>query len=767
MAQINYIDNKVLDKIKKKLRKPQICSDRLELVTKSFMETEGESIVIRRAKAFYKVLTEMPIWIANWQMIVGNFGTLEPFSAQYYPEYSTWLLDEVDTISNREGDKFIINSMAREKIEKYLLWWKGKTVEDFIWSLVENDVKRANEEGLISGSIIRNPIGQVIPNFEKVLQKGFIGIIEEIKRRSSSLDLTTGEDIKKRLFFQAGIMCCEAVIKFAYRFSELANKMAEVEENLERKKELLLISKICKRIPAYPAETFPEALQTIWFIELASFIEQGGLGISLGRFNKYLFPYYEQDIKSGKLSREEAKRWLASFWVNCNQEIPLLDQRTTLINAGYPLSMQPTIDGTDELSELCIEVDKEIRLSQPDIAVLIDTQNGKPSDEFLIKCAELLPIDMKPKFFNYQIGKRMIMERGVPEDVVEDWANVGCVAPYIPGKTWGLQSTGFFNFAKVLNETLGEAVDKKIKSFNGFMNLYHEKIKEFLRKSIILGNAEMIAHAERAPNIFTSLLVEDCILKGKTMHEGGCRYYAPAVNGVGLTVAVNSLIAIKKVIEEEVDLKKLRGILQKNFVNHEEFRQKLMYRIDKFGNDIPEVDGLACKIGEIFCDEVRKYKDPWGHQYTAGLYSVSAHIGLGMLTGATADGRLAGVALNDGISPAQGTCSEGPTAVIKSAAKINHIKACNGTLLNMKFSATYFRDPVSLRKFIALLKTYMELGGYHVQFNVIDTDILRDAQKHPEKYPDLLVRVAAYVAPFTKLPKLLQNDIIARSELNI
>lgn len=765
---------------------PDVCIERCKLLTRSYQETEGEPMVIRRAKALSKILEEITLQIEDWQLIVGNFAG-QTFATSVFPEYSwQWVLDELDTLPNRPVDKFRVTEEAKDVLCELLPWWKNRSVQEHVTKILPEDVQKALEKGLISSGVMTSGIGQCLPNYEKVLQLGFSGLEQQVLTKLEEMDLTIPEQYSKKINYEAWLIVCRAVRNFMRRYAEFAHKNAEMENRDWRRKELMEISDACKNISEGAPRTFHEALQLFWFSHVIAYLEQDGLGIAGGRFDQYMYPFYKKDIESGRITREKAKRLLESLWINFNQILTFFPLRTAGIWSGYPISQQPMISGpdaqgrdaTNEISELILEVEESVRLPQPDIGVICHKQIP---DDFLVRASKVVKQSMKPKFYNYEVAVQQNMMKGISEeDAREHFAAVGCVSPTVEGRYWGPQNVGFVNLAKCLELTLNDGVDPvsgerigpqtgdRFASFDDLMSAFYVQVNSAIQKLIIVGHAVEKTHRELVPLPYGSLLIDDCIENGLDLTQGGARYNIPAVEAVGLGSLVDSLIVIKKAAFEEksINLVDLIENLKHDFPD-EVFRNQLIRNYPKYGDDVDEVDQLAREIGLRFCEEAKKYKCFRGTNYSAGLYSVSAHVGMGGFVGATPDGRRKGEPLSDGVSPAQGRCQNGPTAVINSVAKLAHAAAGNGTLLNMKFTASLLNSNEKLENFAALIKAYMELGGYHVQFNIIDTETLRDAQKHPENYPDLLVRVAAYVALFCQLPKKLQDDIIARTELGI
>jgi formate C-acetyltransferase len=773
--------------ILQKLKKPEVCVERAILITKAYKELEEETAIIKRAKALETLLSNMSIYIQEDELIVGNLAS-KPFSAPIYPEYSwKWILDQMDYFETREGDKFYISEENKKILRDLLPWWKGKSVEERALALMPEYVKKAKDSLLISmENVLTGAIGHFIPNYEKIIKKGFNGIKNEVKKKIDALNITNPDDFKKLQFYRAVIICCDSIINFAKRYSKLAKELAEKTENPNRKKELLKIAEVCDWVPANPARNFIEALQSFWFTHLVAYIFHNGLAVTAGRFDQYMYPFYKKDLERGIITREEAKKWLESLWIKFNEIIKLYNNLGARLYSGFPITQAPQIggldedgrDATNELSELILEVEAEVSLPQPDLAVLY---HKKMKDEFLMKACKIIPLAMKPKFFNVEVGMKHLISFGASIKEARNYAFDGCVESEVPGKTWGWHNAGLINLAKCLELVLNNGVDpitkerigietgdpRSFKSFDEFKEAFKKQVTHAIKLLVIAIHAIETAHKELVPLPFESILVDDCIEKGIDLHNGGAKYNLTGIQAIGLATVADSLMVIKKLVYEEkaLTMEELLEALNNNFQSNEELRQMLLNKVPKFGNDIDEVDELASEILLIYCNEVKKYKNMRGGYFNPGAFSISAHVALGKAVGATPDGRKAGEPLSDACSPAQGRCRNGPTAVYKSLLKLNHEIVTNGTLLNMKFNVSSFKGEENIKRFVNLLRAYMDSGGFHVQFNVIDPKVLEEAKENPEKYPDLLVRVAAYVALFSQLGKEVQEEIISRSML--
>lgn len=772
------------ERILAQLRKPEVCFQRAFLLTESYKETEGFPEILRRAKGFARIVESMEICIEPWQVIVGNFAS-KPFRTSVFPEYSwQWILDEMENLSEREGDKFIVTDEVKEKLLQ-LSWWKGRSVQERVMVLLPEETRDQLESGVISSGLITSGIGQYLPGYELVLNSGINGIKREVSERVAALNLSNPDDFLKKVFYDSLMIVCDAVVRFAERYADLALDMAGHEEEISRKKDLLNIATVCKKVPAEPASNFQEAVQSFWFLHLLAYLEIDGAAIAAGRLDQTLFPYFQKETGSGRMTRETAKRILRSLWINFNQILTFYPAKTSSIWAGYPMTQQPSLGGVDAdgndatngLSDLLLEIEDEIRLPQPDLAIL---HHPGIRRDFLKKACQLLPHTMKPKFFNDPLAREQLLMKGVSKSETFRYSNLGCVTAAIPGASWGPTNYGFVNLPKCLELALNDGRDplrrdrkigpgtgaaSHLQTFERLCEAYHRQVEYAIRHLVIVAHALETVHREVLPLPYASLMVEDCIANGREVNSGGARYNIPGIQAVGLSTVADGLYALKRLVFENraISLVELNETLKRNFEGEGSIF-RLIQKVPKFGNDVEEVDSIARRIGEDFCREVRTHRSIRGFSFLPALYSISAHAGMGQYVGATPDGRKAREPLADGISPGQGRCLQGPTAVIRSIARMNHLAALNGTLLNMKFNANMINDPDKLVKFMALIDTFMELGGYHVQFNILDSALLKEAQKYPEKYPDLLVRVAAYVAQFVILPKRLQDDIITRTE---
>jgi formate C-acetyltransferase len=766
---------------------PEICYERAELITESYKETEGMPVILRRAKALEKILAKMVIRIQPDELIVGNH-TPKPRSSPIFPEFSfAWIEAEFDRLAQRAGDVFLISDECKEKLSAVFKYWQGKTTQEYAANLMPADAKAAQANGVFTvGNYFFLGVGHICVDYGMVLQKGYLGIKADVLKEKLTLDLTNPADLKKSQFLQAVEIACDAAISFAARFAAEAEKQAQAETNDQRKQELLAIAANCRKVPANPAQTFYESLQSFWFVQLIIQLESNGHSISPGRFDIYMYPYYKKDIMSGKLTPEQAMELIECLWVKFNEINKVRDEASTKAFGGYPMFQNLIVggqtadgrDSTNELSYLCLEATENVRLPQPSLSIRF--HQGTPQ-KFLIKSSAVAALGLgMPAMYNDHVIIPSLAARGVSLEDARDYCVIGCVEPQKGGKTEGWHDAAFFSLAKCLELALNDGIDPvtgvqlglktgtlaTMATFDKVMDAYRNQIEYFVKLLVISNNCCDIAHGSICPLPLLSSMVQDCVAKGKSLQEGGAHYNFTGPQGVGVANVGDALVALKKLVygEKIVSRATLADALNKNWAGYETERQIMLNQAPKFGNDDDAADELARLAARIYCEEVEKYTNPRGGQFQAGLYPVSANVPLGAVVGALPDGRLAGTPLADGVSPVSGRDIKGPTAAAKSVAKLDHEIASNGTLFNQKFLPNALKGETGLGNLAALIRSYFSLGGLHVQFNVISKETLEDAQRNPEQYRSLVVRVAGYSAFFTSLDRSLQEDIIARTE---
>ena len=765
---------------------PEICVERAQYITESYKETEDQPIHIRRAKALEKILGQMTIFIQPDEIIVGNQCT-KPRAAPVFPEFSCkWLEDELDRLEKRTGDVFLISEAKKAALRALFPYWNGKTTNELATALMPQAAKDAQKYGVFTvGNYYFNGVGHISVDYAKVLGKGLNGIIAKARSELAELDMTNPEHLAKITFLNAVIISNQAVIAFAKRFSDLAAGMAEKEADPSRKAELLEIARVCAAVPASPAQTFAEALQSFWFIQLVLQIESNGHSISPMRFDQYLFPYL---LRDKDLGIEKAQELLDLLFIKFNEINKVRDEGSTKAFGGYPMFQNLIVGGVDRegedatnpLSYMCLQATANTRLYQPSISIRVHSETPRALYE---KAAEVTRLGLgMPAYYNDRFIIPGLLSRGLTREDARDYGIIGCVEPQVGGKTEGWHDAAFFNIAKVLELTLNNGVDPlsgerlgpetgdltTFATYDALMAAYRKQMEYSVKLLVVSDNAVDVAHGQRAPLPFLSSLVDDCIAKGKSLQEGGAHYNFTGPQGVGVANVADSLAALRKLVYEDkaVSLAELKAALASDFagVEGESLRQMLVNRAPKYGNDEPYADEIAHEGALIYCKEVEKYANPRGGRFQPGLYPVSANVPLGTVVGATPDGRKAGTPLADGVSPVSGMDHSGPTASVKSVTKLDHVIASNGTLLNMKFHPSALKDGQGISNLIAVTETLFNGGGTHIQYNVISKDTLTDAQMHPDNYRGLVVRVAGYSAFFTSLDRSIQDDIISRTE---
>lgn len=812
---------------------PEIESARAILITESYRQTENEPMVIRRAKAFAHILENIPIVIRDLELIVGS-TTIAPRGCQTYPEFSyEWLEAEFDTVETRSADPFYISEKTKQELKEANAYWKGKTTSELATSYMEPETLLAMEHNIFTpGNYFYNGVGHVTVKYGEVLAIGFSGIKAKAQAELDKLCLADGDYQKKSRFLEAVMISCDAAIEYARRYARLALKEAEECTDPVRKRELLQIAQNCANVPEKGATGFYEACQSFWFVQQLLQIESSGHSISPGRFDQYMYPYYQKDMESGKITREFAQELMDCIWVKLNDLNKCRDAASAEGFAGYSLFQnliaggqnEEGIDVTNDLSFMSIQASMHVFLPQPSLSVRV--WNGTPH-EFLIRAAELTRTGIGlPAYYNDEVIIPSLMSRGLTLQDARDYNIIGCVEPQKSGKTEGWHDAAFFNMCRPLELVFSNGMDKGVRigpatgnvedmtTFEQFYDAYKKQMDYAIQLLVNADNAIDMAHAERCPLPFLSSMVDDCMKVGKTVQEGGAVYNFTGPQGFGVANMADSLYSVKTLVydEKKITMGELKEALATNYgkglgaedvaamtakianelkeagktIGEKEVAAilntvvaaseapevkangerilKLIEEVPKFGNDIPEVDAFARDVAYTYTEPLQNYKNPRGGSFQAGLYPVSANVPLGTQTGATPDGRLAYQPVADGVSPSAGKDVNGPTAAANSVSRLDHYIASNGTLFNQKFHPSALSGRNGLENFVGLIRSYFDQKGSHMQFNVVSRETLLDAQKHPEQYKHLVVRVAGYSALFTTLSKSLQDDIIRRTE---
>ena len=780
--------------------KPYIDAQRAILATLAYKENLNQPRVMVRAKMLEKVLDNMSIYIEDKSLLAGNQATKNR-NAPIFPEYTMeFVMNELDQFEKRDGDIFYITEKTKEQLREIAPFWQNNNLRARGEALLPEEVRVFMETGVfgMEGKLNAGDAHLAV-NYERILKDGLRGYEKRVKEYKAALDLTNPDNIDKYCFYNAVLIVLKAVRNFANRYSVLAKDLAEKEMNQKRKIELLEISRICSKVPYEPAETFQEAVQSVWFIQLILQIESNGHSLSYGRFDQYMYPYYDRDIKNGTIKESEALELLTCLWIKTLTINKVRSQAHTLSSAGSPMYQNVTIagqttdkkDAVNDLSFLVLKSVAQTRLTQPNLTVRYHKNINK---HFLDECVEVMRLGFgMPALNNDEIIIPSFMDWQVKEEDAYNYSAIGCVETAVPGK-WGYRCTGmsYINFPRMLLCTMNNGVDltsnkrftkgygyfTEMESYEELLKAWDKTIREITRYSVIVENVIDKASERDVPDILCSALTDDCIARGKTIKEGGAVYDFISGLQVGIANMADCLAAIKKLVYEEkkITRQELWNAILDDFSSpkNKKIQEMLIREAPKYGNDDDYVDQLIVEAYDSYIEEIEKYpntrynRGPIGGIRYAGTSSISANVGQGMSTMATPDGRNAFEPLAEGCSPAHNSDKNGPTAVFKSVSKLRTNKITGGVLLNQKMTPQMLSTEENRQKLELLIKTFFNrLHGYHVQYNIVSKETLIDAQKHPEKHKDLIVRVAGYSAFFNVLSKKTQDDIIGRTEQSL
>lgn len=780
--------------------KPYIDAQRAILATLAYKENLNQPRVMVRAKMLEKVLDNMSIYIEDKSLLAGNQATKNR-NAPIFPEYTMeFVMNELDQFEKRDGDIFYITEKTKEQLREIAPFWQNNNLRARGEALLPEEVRVFMETGVfgMEGKLNAGDAHLAV-NYERILKDGLRGYEKRVKEYKATLDLTNPDNVDKYCFYNAVLIVLKAVRNFANRYSVLAKDLAEKELNQKRKIELLEISRICSKVPYEPAETFQEAVQSVWFIQLILQIESNGHSLSYGRFDQYMYPYYDRDIKNGTIKESEALELLTCLWIKTLTINKVRSQAHTLSSAGSPMYQNVTIagqttdkkDAVNDLSFLVLKSVAQTRLTQPNLTVRYHKNINK---HFLDECIEVMRLGFgMPALNNDEIIIPSFMDWQVKEEDAYNYSAIGCVETAVPGK-WGYRCTGmsYINFPRMLLCTMNNGVDltsnkrftkgygyfTEMESYEELLKAWDKTIREITRYSVIVENVIDKASERDVPDILCSALTDDCIARGKSIKEGGAVYDFISGLQVGIANMADCLAAIKKLVYEEkkITRQELWDAILDDFSSpkNKKIQEMLIREAPKYGNDDDYVDQLIVEAYDSYIEEIEKYpntrynRGPIGGVRYAGTSSISANVGQGMSTMATPDGRNAFEPLAEGCSPAHNSDKNGPTAVCKSVSKLRTNKITGGVLLNQKMTPQMLSTEENRQKLELLIKTFFNrLHGYHVQYNIVSKETLIDAQKHPENHKDLIVRVAGYSAFFNVLSKKTQDDIIGRTEQSL
>jgi len=765
-----------------------ISTERAQLMTQFYKSEEAfaVSLPVRRALSFDYLMTNKALCINANELIVGERGP-KPKATPTYPEVSLHTVKDLDILDEREKVFFKVSQHDKDIYQQEIIpYWKGKSNRDKIMAALPQQWKDAYDAGVFTEFQEQRAPGHTVAG-KKIFDKGLKDLIAEVDQSLAKIDYindTRAHDKSEML--KAMRIAATAMIKYAHRNADELMKMAALEDDDTRKEELVKMSEICRCVPENAPQSFHQALQHYWFFHLGVITELNPWdSFNPGRLDQNLYKYYRHDIDNNIITVDQAKELLMSFWVKFNNHpappkmgVTALESNTytdfALINVG---GVKPDgSDATNELTYLILDVIEEMRLLQPSSMVQISKKNP---DRLVKRALKIVKTGFgQPSMFNTDALVQEMIRQG--KDIV-DARNGGCSGCVETG-AFGTEAywlTGYFNLTKILELTLNNGFDKRTKkqiglktgelsqldTFEKLMLAYNNQINHFANIKLMGNNIIERVIAENITAPFLSLIVDDCISSGIDYNRGGARYNTSYIQGVGLGSVTDNLTALRYHVYENktISLQELKQAIDNNFVNNYALRETLIFDTPKYGNDDDYADDQARAVFEMFFNAIDNKPSTRGGKYRINLLPTTCHVYFGSVIGAMPDGRLAGEPLSEGISPVQGADKCGPTAVLNSAAKLDHIRT-GGTLLNQKFTPAFFNDESAYDKLTAVVRSYFRMDGHHIQFNVIDADTLRDAQKNPEKYKNLIVRVAGYSDYFNDLGTDLQNEIINRTE---
>jgi trans-4-hydroxy-L-proline dehydratase len=765
---------------------PRLSPERALLMTEYYQEGAFLSPPIRRAMAFKRIMEKKDICVNDSELIVGERGPA-PKSTSTFPELCCHTLEDLEILDSREKVWFRVNDETKRQFEQNIIpFWNGKTIREKIFEEMTEEWKEAYAAGIFTEFMEQRAPGHTVLD-DKIYRKGMLGFKKDVDAALCSLDFigdpeahSKGEELK------AMNIAIDAILILASRYADKAKALANVEQDSVRKSELMMIESVCRRVPANAPTNFREALQYYWFVHLGVITELNPWdAFNPGRLDQHLFPFYKAGLEDGSLDRAKAEELLQCFWVKFNNQPAPPKVGVTAAESGTYTDFANintgglTADGTDgvnELTHLILDVINEMKLVQPSSNIQLSTKNP---DEFLRHACRVVREGRgQPSIFNADVIVEELLRQGKTVEDARNGGTSGCVETGAFGKESYIL-TGYFNLPKVLEITLNNGLDprtgKKIgtetgdpstfKSFEELQKAFQQQLKYFIEIKLRGNNVIERIYAENMPVPFLSVLIDDCIKKGKDYNNGGARYNTNYIQGVGIGTITDSLTAIRHHVftNKTMTMRDLLRMLSVNYEGLEKTRLLFVNKTPKYGNDDDEADDMMRWVFEEFYSVVNGRTNTKGGVYRINMLPTTCHVYFGSVTGATADGRKAETPLSEGISPVQGADRKGPTAVLKSAGKMDHVRT-GGTLLNQKFTPHLLDNEKGIENLSHLVRSYFKMGGHHIQFNVVNAETLRAAQCHPEQHRDLIVRVAGYSDYFCDLSKALQDEIIARTE---
>ncbi|MFN8486240.1 MAG: glycyl radical protein [Caldilineaceae bacterium] len=761
--------------------------ERARLSTEAYRASEGEPMALRRAKMLLHLVRNMSITIYSDEIIVGNRSLL-PRMGVIAPEGAVaWVDKELDNLPTRPQDRFNVAPEVIDELRTTIFpYWRGKTLEDVVAQRVPEDVRRAVTGKAFSLNQTDHAQGHILPDVEGWLHLGLDGLHAQVLQTRGQPQV---QGAAQQLFYDASLIALQAAETLMLRYADLAAHQADNPTEEVREAELRQVAAICRHLAQGPARTFHEALQAVWFLFVLLQIESNASSFSPGRFDQYMLPYLKADLAAGRLTLDAAQSLLEQLWLKFNEIVLLRSSSSARYFAGFPIGFNIALSGqradgsdaTNLLSYMCLRAQADLGMTQPNLSIRIHAHSPTA---FLRAAAFVIGKGSgMPQVFNDEVIIPGQINRGVAPADARNYAIVGCVELSTPGKALGWSDASMFNLTRMLELTLFGGKDPQsgeqiglptptladMRTFDELEAAYDQQLAYFVPLMVKGCNIVDSIHAELLPSPLLSLVVQDCVARGRDVTAGGAHYNFSGVQGVQIANVADSLMAVKQAVFDEQWLtgQTLLDALRNDYANQEVLRQRMIHRIPKYGNDDERVDRYASRWGGRYSELVARHTTIRGGVYQPGFYTVSANMPMGANVGATPDGRHAHTPLADGgLSPSAGRDLHGATAVLRSVSKLDLRLASNGTLLNMKFLPAFFAGEHALDKFVLLLRGFCRLHIPHVQFNVVSAETLRAAQADPDAHRSLVVRVAGYSAYFIELDKELQDEIIRRTEFD-
>jgi pyruvate formate-lyase/glycerol dehydratase family glycyl radical enzyme len=760
----------------------EVCVERARYLTQSMSENWDKPALTRMSLALEHILKNISVIIRDDELIVGC-RTSKLKGAPLFPENkSRWIEGDVENFDGRVVQKALITAEEKREITFEILpFWKGKTAEEYFESLLPEDVAEDMDKYVFTFMLeITYGIGHFTMNHEKVLKQGLCGVIDEAQAKYDALSPDQQQD-EPGLFYKAVVRSLNAAIAFANRYADLAESLASGTQNPERAAELKAIAEVCRRVPEHPARTFHEAIQCVYFLHLIAQIESGGNSVSLGRIDQVLYPFYKADKEARRITPDQAREMMSLLFVKTNEIFNVLEEAYIPGGEGTEGKTTQNVtvggmgkdgeDATNELSYIGLDAYADIRTVQPNFGVRLST---KSPDDFFTKAVEYARDGVLMHFFNDDAIVDSLCRAGHSVEDARNYGVVGCLEPNAQGKTFGSTFAVQFNAIKCLEFALSDGVDNifgyqsgihtgdplSFEKFDDVWNAYDAQMAHFINQFVRGITCLDQAIAELVPSPFSSAMIDGPMDKGLDLTKGGAEYNSTGVQLMGFSNVADSMYALDTAVfrDKVATMEELTEWLAEDWMDAEDKQTYFRTKIAKYGNDVDEVDQMAARVMAHFCERLAPHKNYRGGSFWPGIFSVGFHLAMGAFTAATPDGRSAGELLGNGITPSNSAAINGPTAIMNSVTKLPLRQVYNGLNLNMRFSGRNIRIP----NLVSLIKTYFINGGVQVQFNMVDSDVLEQAQQEPDKHRDLIVRISGYSGIFVNLSDIAQNEIIER-----